>query len=47
MAHRPDPGSFRDPLSRVYPGDDAVWRGLSDEGLADYEAFAATRDDAA
>lgn len=42
MAHRPDPGSFRDPLSRVYLGDDAVWRGLSAEGLADYEAFAAT-----
>jgi hypothetical protein len=39
----PDPGSFRDPLSRVYVDADAVWRGLSDVGLADFEAFAATR----
>lgn len=37
-----DPGSFRDPLSRVYVGDDEVWRGLTDEALADFEAFAAT-----
>lgn len=40
---RPDPGSFRDPLSRVFVGEDAVWRGLSAEGLADFEAFASTR----
>jgi hypothetical protein len=38
----PDPGSFRDPLSRVYVEDDAVWRGLSEAGLADFEAYAAT-----
>ena len=38
----PDPGSFRDPLSRVFVDGDAVWRGLRDEGLADYVAFAAT-----
>lgn len=40
---QPDPGSFRDPLSRVFVDEDAVWRGLSEEGLADFEAFAATR----
>ena len=39
----PDPGSFRDPLSRVYVDGDAVWRGLSDAGLADFEAYAATQ----
>jgi ribosomal protein L11 methylase PrmA len=38
----PDPGSFRDPLSRVYVAPDAVWRGLSADGLADFEAYAAT-----
>ena len=37
-----DPGSFRDPLSRVYVDDDAVWRGLSESGLADFEAYAKT-----
>jgi hypothetical protein len=37
-----DPGSFRDPLSRVYVADDAVWRGLSETGLADFEAYAKT-----
>jgi SAM-dependent methyltransferase len=39
---RPDPGSFRDPLSRVYVDDAGVWRGLSKEALADYEALAAS-----
>lgn len=38
----PDPGSFRDPLSRVYIDGDAVWRGLSAAALADYEALTAT-----
>ena len=38
-----DPGSFRDPLSRVYVDADAVWRGLSKEAVADFEAVAATR----
>lgn len=42
MATPPDPGSFRDPLSRVYVAPDAVWRGLSEDGLADFEAYAAT-----
>jgi hypothetical protein len=37
-----DPGSFRDPRSRVYVEGDAVWRGLSAEGRADFEAYAAT-----
>ena len=38
----PDPGSFRDPLSRVYVSDDAIWRGLSKEALADFEVLAAS-----
>ncbi|MEQ1786385.1 MAG: class I SAM-dependent methyltransferase, partial [Acidimicrobiales bacterium] len=42
MSTAPDPGSFRDPLSRVYVDRDAVWRGLSADGLADFEAYAAT-----
>ena len=42
MGTAPDPGSFRDPLSRVYVDDDVVWRGLSEVGLADFEAYAAT-----
>lgn len=50
MAHA-DPGSFRDPLSRVYLDGDEVLRGLSPKGLADYERaaaapfFAASQDD--
>jgi hypothetical protein len=36
-----DPGSFRDPLSRVFLADDSVYRGLTAAGLADYEAVAA------
>jgi hypothetical protein len=40
---RADPGSFRDPTSRVFVDEDAVWRGLSKEALDDYEALAATR----
>ena len=39
---RPDAGSFRDPLSRVFVDDDAVWRGLTAEALADFEALAAS-----
>jgi hypothetical protein len=38
-----DPGSFRDPLSRVFVTDDAVYRGLSEQGLAEFEAVAGTR----
>ena len=41
LGPEPDPGSFRDPLSRVFVTDDAVLRGLSPEGLAQYEAAAA------
>ncbi|MEO6989526.1 MAG: methyltransferase [Aquihabitans sp.] len=33
----PDPGSFRDPLSRVYVSGDEVLRGLSDGGLREFE----------
>ena len=38
----PDPGSFRDPLSRVFIDGDSVLRTLDDEGLADFDALAAT-----
>ncbi len=38
----PDPGSFRDPTSRVYLSDDAVWRGLDADALADFETLSAT-----
>ena len=37
-----DPGSFRDPMSRVYVADQQVQRGLSAEGLAQFEAVAAS-----
>jgi hypothetical protein len=37
-----DPGSFRDPSSRVYLADDAVWRGLDGEALEDFRALAET-----
>lgn len=37
----PDPGSFRDPLSRVYVTENEVFRGLTDQGLAEFEAVAA------
>ena len=39
---QPDPGSFRDPLSRVYVTPRGVLRGLSPEALADFDAVAAT-----
>jgi hypothetical protein len=42
MTARADPGSFRDPTSRVYVADDAVWRGLDAEALGDFEVLAAT-----
>ena len=38
----PDPGSFRDPMSRVFLDGDTVLRTLDPEGLADFEALAAT-----
>jgi hypothetical protein len=37
-----DPGSFRDPDSRVFYEDGQVFRRLSAQGVKDYEAFAAT-----
>ena len=37
-----DPGSFRDPTSRVFATADGVWRGLSEAALPDFEALAAT-----
>ena len=39
---RPDAGSFRDPLSRVFVDDDAVWRGLTAAALADFDALASS-----
>ncbi|MBA2537166.1 MAG: class I SAM-dependent methyltransferase [Actinobacteria bacterium] len=38
-----EPGSFRDPHSRVFHGDGGILRGLSPEGLADWEALAGTK----
>ena len=40
---QPDPGSFRDPASRVLLRGTDVYRGLSAEGLADFDALAASR----
>jgi SAM-dependent methyltransferase len=37
-----EPGSFRDPDSRVFHGDDGVYRILSARGLGDWQALAAT-----
>ncbi len=37
-----EPGSFRDPESRVFYSDGEVYRALSADGLSDYEALAAT-----
>jgi hypothetical protein len=37
-----EPGSFRDPESRVFYADDQVYRSLSKEGLEDFEALAAS-----
>jgi SAM-dependent methyltransferase len=39
---RPEPGSFRDPESRVFYSGGEVYRALSSEGLADFDALAAT-----
>jgi SAM-dependent methyltransferase len=37
-----EPGSFRDPESRVFYAGDAVYRALSPDGLGDFEALEAT-----
>jgi hypothetical protein len=37
-----EPGSFRDPESRVFYAGDEVYRALSADGLSDFEALAAT-----
>ena len=39
----PEPGSFRDPDSRVFYAGDAVYRALSTEGLDDFRALQAGR----
>ena len=41
-APEPNPGSFRDPLSRVYIDHDAVRRGLRADAAADWEALASS-----
>ncbi|MEZ5177254.1 MAG: hypothetical protein R2746_02955 [Acidimicrobiales bacterium] len=40
---RPDPGSFRDPRSRVYVDDHEVVRLLDEQGAAEFEALEASR----
>jgi SAM-dependent methyltransferase len=37
-----DPGSFRDPESRVFHADGGIYRALSKDGLADFHALADT-----
>ena len=37
-----EPGSFRDPESRVFYAGDEVYRALSADGLSDFEALEAT-----
>ena len=37
-----EPGSFRDPDSRVFSADGRILRLLSERGLADWRAFSAT-----
>ena len=37
-----EPGSFRDPESRVFYSGDEVYRALSTDGLSDFDALAAT-----
>jgi SAM-dependent methyltransferase len=37
-----EPGSFRDPESRVFYAGDSVYRALSPEGMEDYEALASS-----
>ena len=39
---KPDPGSFRDPLSQVFASDGQILRGLSPQGLAEFEAVQAS-----
>jgi hypothetical protein len=41
-AVRPDPGSFRDPTSRVFVHGGEILRGLDARGLADYEKVASS-----
>jgi hypothetical protein len=36
-----DPGSFRDPLSTVFVGQEGVYRGLTEPGLREFEAVGA------
>ena len=37
-----EPGSFRDPESRVFYAGDEVYRALSADGLSDFEAVKAS-----
>ena len=38
-----EPGSFRDPESRVFYAGDGVYRSLSADGLADFEAVSSSK----
>lgn len=40
---QPEPGSFRDPESRIFYSGGEVYRALSADGLADFQALAETR----
>lgn len=40
---QPDSGSFRDRLGRVYIQDNAIYRGLSQSALSDWEALSSTQ----
>ena len=42
-SHELEPGSFRDPASRVFHGPDAVFRALTPQGFEDWRAVSATR----
>ena len=38
-----EPGSFRDPESRVFYAGESVYRALSPDGLSDFEALRAAK----
>jgi hypothetical protein len=42
-SHGLEPGSFRDPDSRVFYTDDGIFRALSEQGLSDFRALESTK----
>jgi len=42
-ASQPEPGSFRDPESRIFYAGDGVYRALSEDGLSDFVALRDTK----